>query len=681
MAPEIAELRHPNAGTPTSQHVYRDEDGRAIVVANRFDKKDGKFFIPYDLDAQDWKAPKHRPLYRLDELTAANTNRPIVVTEGEKCADALAALGYVSTTTFGGAGAAHKTDLSALKDRDVIIWPDKDAAGRKYARCIAATLRKDFGTLPRIVPTSDFALRNVAYRDGAGSSAPNVTYRNGWDAADAIAEGWGVAEINALLSQAAPMDTSQPKAQENSDAPPLFDGMELWHTPDGKPFVSLNRNGHWETYELDGAGFRRLLSHAEYKATGKALPAAKLDDQLRQLQGEAQFEGEARPVFTRIGQHGESYVIDLGTADWSAVEISAGGWRVRQGREPRFKRSGGMAALPVPIRGSANLDLLRDFVNVGTDEDFRLLVGWLLGCLRPDGPYPLLILTGEQGSAKSTTSRVLRALVDPSTLPTRSFPTDERDLVIAAKGAHVLAFDNLSRVKASMADALCRLATGGGFATRKLHSDADEVLFNASRPCLLNGIPDLAERPDLADRAIALTLPTITPENRAYEGAFWDRFQEAHPRILSALLDGVAGALDRVASVRLAERPRMADFARWVTAAEPALGWPDGAFLAAYEANRKEAVDTALDGSALASAILAMVTDSGPWQGTAAELGQYLRKRYPALTETAEAFPRQAHAIGSELRRVAPLLRGKGIAILHRREGKERRRVIHITAS
>ncbi|TCP39084.1 hypothetical protein [Rhodovulum marinum] len=187
---------------------------------------------------------------------------------------------------------------------------------------------------------------------------------------------------------------------------------------------------------------------------------------------------------------------------------------MRQAKEPRFKRAPSMAALPVPIAGSGDLDALRAFVNVGTDRDFRLMVSWLLGCLRPSGPYPLLILTGEQGSAKSTTSKVLRALVDPSTLETRSFPGDERGLVIAAQGAHVLVFDNLSRIKPSMADALCRLATGGGFATRKLHSDADEVLVDATRPCILNGIPDLSERADLADRAIALTLPTISERHR-----------------------------------------------------------------------------------------------------------------------------------------------------------------------
>ncbi|SIN98772.1 hypothetical protein SAMN05444722_0021 [Rhodovulum sp. ES.010] len=679
-ATELHALRHPKAGQPDAQYVYHDASGAAILVANRFDRPDGsKFFLPYDPVRQEWKAPERRPLYRLPEVTAAaNTNRPVIVTEGEKCADALAALGYVSTTTFGGANGAGKADLAPLKGRAVILWPDKDAPGRKYAEGLAVTLHREFGTLPRIVPVADLVLRNITGGApiAANDGGPNVAYPKGWDAADAVAAGWGVRQINTLLALARPLDGTREPAPDDDAPAPLFDGMELWHTPRGEPFISIRRGGHWETFALDGSTFKRLLAHAEYQASGKTPSASKLDDQVRQMIGQALFEGERREAFTRIGRQGDALVLDLGAADWSAVEITASGWRVRQAKEPRFKRAPSMAALPVPIAGSGDLDALRAFVNVGSDQDFRLMVGWLLGCLRPSGPYPLLILTGEQGSAKSTTSKVLRALVDPSELETRSFPGDERDLVIAAQGAHVLVFDNLSRIKPSMADALCRLATGGGFATRKLHSDADEVLFDATRPCILNGIPDLAERADLADRAIALTLPTISETGRVFEQEFWERFAEAQPRILAALLDAAACALDKLDAVTLAERPRMADFARWVTAAEPALRWPPGAFLEAYQANRRALEETALDGNALASAILALLADHGPWRGTATDWIAHLRRCYPALTDAADAFPRKPAAFGAELRRIAPLLRRRGIRITHDREGKDRRRVI-----
>ncbi|NVK47504.1 MAG: hypothetical protein HWE33_14495 [Rhodobacteraceae bacterium] len=86
----------------------------------------------------------------------------------------------------------------------------------------------------------------------------------------------------------------------------------------------------------------------------------------------------------------------------------------------------------------------------------------------------------------------------------------------------------------------------------------------------------------------------------------------------------------------------------------------------------------ALDGDAVASAVLTLVREQGLWRGTASELITYLRMLYPALTESAEAFPRQAAGFGAELRRVTPLLRAHGVEVTHLRKGKERKRLVCI---
>jgi hypothetical protein len=85
--------------------------------------------------------------------------------------------------------------------------------------------------------------------------------------------------------------------------------------------------------------------------------------------------------------------------------------------------------------------------------------------------------------------------------------------MIATNSAHALAFDNVSGLPAWLSDALCRLASGGSLAVRQLYTDDAEVLFEAARPMLLNGIEDVIGRPDLADRAIVLTLPSISDHN------------------------------------------------------------------------------------------------------------------------------------------------------------------------
>src|ERR1019366_2341618 len=120
--------------------------------------------------------------------------------------------------------------------------------------------------------------------------------------------------------------------------------------------------------------------------------------------------------------------------------------------------------------------------------DWVLFVSWLVAAFRPKGPYPVLALFGEQGSAKSTTARVLRALVDPFHAPIRELPQTTRDLMISASRSHMLAFDNISHLDSRLSDALCRLATGGGMAIRTLYKDDEETIFDAQRPVLLNGI-------------------------------------------------------------------------------------------------------------------------------------------------------------------------------------------------
>ena len=222
---------------------------------------------------------------------------------------------------------------------------------------------------------------------------------------------------------------------------------------------------------------------------------------LNVIEAKAHFDAPERTVHIRVsGLDGRLY-LDLCDANWRAVEIDATGWRVIDNPPVRFRRAAGMQHLPAPVAGGS-IEALRSFLNVQSDNDFVLVVAWALAVLRDRGPYPVIVLSGEQGSAKSTFSAILRALLDPNTAPLRALPREDRDLFIAASNGHVLAFDNVSGLPAWISDTLCRLATGGGFAVRQLYTDQDEVLFDAARPVILNGIEEIVTRPDLADRAV-----------------------------------------------------------------------------------------------------------------------------------------------------------------------------------
>jgi hypothetical protein len=132
---------------------------------------------------------------------------------------------------------------------------------------------------------------------------------------------------------------------------------------------------------------------------------------------------------------------------WRAVEIGPDGWRVSRCPPVRFRRAAGMLSLPVPEQGGS-IGALLPLLNLSSRNDFVLVISWLLSTLRPSGPYPLLAISGEQGSAKTVLSKMLKALVDPNVAPVRALAREERELMIAANNGHLLAFDNLSGLPA-----------------------------------------------------------------------------------------------------------------------------------------------------------------------------------------------------------------------------------------
>jgi len=460
----------------------------------------------------------------------------------------------------------------------------------------------------------------------------------------------------------------------------LAESADLFHTPGGyesQAYATIKVGSHRETLAVGSNAYKRQLSYAFYAVTRMAPSSEAVGEAVSTLTGKALFEGIERPVYVRVAGCDGAIYLDLCDHGWRAVRIDATGWEVldSDGLPVRFIRKNGMLPLPEPVKGG-NIQTLRAFVNVPDDRDWALLVGWLVAAFRPIGPYPVLCVNGEQGSAKSTLSRIVRALVDPNASPLRRPPRDDRDLLIAATNGHVIALDNLSGIKPALSDALCTVATGGGFATRQLYSDGEEKLFTATRPILLNGIDDLATRPDLLDRAVTLTLPTIQDADRKLEANLLREFEANRPAILGALLDAVSAAIGRVDSIHLVDSPRMADFATWVVAAETASGLKPGAFMAAYTRNRGAAHHLAIEASAIGSAILGLIHSRGGllWEGVAKELLTEISadRHSDEATRKRRGWPKTPRKLSGELRRIAPNLRSLGVYVTfpgHTRQG------------
>ena len=639
----------------------RDADGQIIGTEVRDDRGE-KWMVKGSRRGLKYVVP-------LAPYAGTSPAEPILVVEGATDTAAGHMLGFVTIGRPSASGGMKLLAVLAQDRHSVVVGENDSGAGATGARKAAATLLKNGAASVKVIFPPD-GIKDLCEWVCGGPS------------------GLTRAELLALVDRTEPLQVSDAD-QADADDPPgrksqatlaieLAEQAELFHDQaDGRAYADFDVNGHRETSATNSDAFRRWLRHAFFLVHGKAIGSQALQDALNTIAGKAQYEGPAIDVHVRLAEHGGRVYLDLCDEAWHVVEVSPYGWRVIESRDcpVRFIRRRGMLPLPAPERGG-RVDELRELVNVGSERDWKLLVSFLVASLLPRGPYPSLVIHGEQGSAKSTLCKMLRALIDPNVAPIRRPPRDERDLMIAATNGWIVAFDNLSGLPAGLSDALCCLSTGAGFATRQLFSDDEEKLFAAQRPVILNGIGEIATRSDLLGRALCLTLMAIPEDRRVDEAELWQRYEIARPRVLGALLDAVSCVLANVASVKLDRMPRMADFARRVVAAEPALGWPAGSFLDAYAGNREEAHDLAIEAAAIGLPLLEFMKDRDSWSGTTSELLELIETRHSDEGQRKRpGWPGNPRALSDALRRLAPNLRVIGIDYSPPKpQGKDRRR-------
>ena len=462
-----------------------------------------------------------------------------------------------------------------------------------------------------------------------------------------------------------------PKSSQTTSLLELASELKFWRTPQGELFATVPVKGHFENHRLGSAEFKEYLRWQYYARTKTAARPQAVQEAIASFEAEARYESPEEEVFVRIAENGTANFLDLCDDRWRVVEFDSDGWRIVEKPTVKFQRFPGMRPLPIPVKGGS-IDDLRKFLNLRSDDDWILYVEALLAAVLAKGPYPVLSFSGEPGSAKTTSSRVFRALIDPNRSPSRAAPRSERDLMITAGNSWLLVFDNLSYLPVWFSDALCRLSTGGGFATRKLYSDSDEKVFEAQRPIILNGVEALPTRTDLLDRSLLLDLPVI--DDFKEDQGFWVEFEAARPRLLGALLSLAVEALRRRPNVQLPEKSttRMADFIRLAIAAEKPLGLANGASLRAYASNRMSANAAALDATSIAAPILTLV-ERQPWSGSAEQL---LRKLSTMVDEQAlkrRNWPKAPNVLSGMLKRLAPALRNTGVEVEFSRDSSPRR--------
>jgi hypothetical protein len=463
---------------------------------------------------------------------------------------------------------------------------------------------------------------------------------------------WATAHSTASASQS----QSKPTATQAALEIPAVREIHLFHNPLKEPYATVRTAaGGPLTVGVGKEIFKLWMQGQYYAANGRPLTEKATQEIIEQLSARALFDGPEEIVHLRYADHDEAVWVDLGDETGAAIRIAKTGWSIEKDHNVRFRRGTGMLPLPEPVAGG-DLEMLRALTGLeGTN--WRRVVAFLVNCLKPGGPYFVLLAEGQQGSGKSVLGSTAKRIIDPHQLDRIRLPRNEHDLIIQAQESALLNFDNTSKVSDNLSDSLCALSTRTSFGTRKYYTDNEIRIMEACRPVMINGIGEYARRPDLVDRSIPLNLPSIDGPRRTEE-ELKAKLIEILPAILGVLYDAVSRALRIRDSVHFDTQIRMADAARWITAAEGELGFKPGELVAAVlEGQSVLLTDVAVNDPLYI--VLMKIVEDGLYEGMMADLHDAIG----LITDREKGLPKTAAHLSNALQRLKPAADGLGLHI------------------
>lgn len=315
-------------------------------------------------------------------------------------------------------------------------------------------------------------------------------------------------------------------------------------------------------YEND---FRKALKKIYYTRFGEVLSVQDVQSAVEIIEIIGTDTTEEVEVCKRVFNNGFQYAYELNREEGTAVWIEHGEVSVEKTSGIIFRHAANYANQIEPnlrVQPSKLLNYMRKHFNLSSDREVKLLTLYLvtsLWGLRIN--HPILVLTGEKGSSKSSSFKKLEELIDPKSSELGSgIPRGSDGLEVRLYNGYFVTFDNLSSLNRKISDILAVAVTGGSFSKRALYRNADEIVLDLKAVVAVNGVSLVAKESDLLDRSVILTLRRITPDKVLTEEELWAEFEKDRPKMLGACFNVLAAALNDTEEVRIRNKIRMADF-------------------------------------------------------------------------------------------------------------------------
>jgi len=632
-------------------YIYKDENAEPVYFKTRIDYgiKD-KTFLFEQPDGKKSLKDVHRVPYNLPNVLNSSL---IYFVEGEKCADILIKNGLTATTLDSGANSVWYDYYNDYFDKkEVIIIPDNDNAGNKYAVKILEHI-----PTANVIVLSDLDEKEDIY--------------------DWLKSGHNVNELGGLpkmnktefISKSSSKKTDVTKLNENIKENQTDTILSLFYENNakllidstGNYYASIAVNSHREVKRLDSEDFKYWLIYLFRNKKGYTPKKESVSQAISALSANALYEIKERtPLSVRVAKTDETFWYDLSNSDYQAVKITADGWSIEDNPPELFVRLRHQIPQVLP---KSNGDIYKIFDYININENKTLFLCWMISCFIPDIPHPMPIFHGEKGAAKSTSCALLKKIIDPSSLGVLTLQKAERTMAVNLQNHWLLPFDNVSCINEETSDTLCRAITGSGIQQRKLHTNGDDYIFTFKRCIALNGINNVARRSDLLDRAILIELSRIDENKRKENSAITKEFDKDLPLILGNIFDILSKAIKIYPNVKLNKLPRMADFSHWGYAIAQALGDLGKTFLDEYKCNYNKQNIEAINSDIVATLLIAFMKEKEIWKGKVSELLKeltYLADREKIKTKTND-FPSQANLLSRKLNSLKSNFKSIGI--------------------
>jgi hypothetical protein len=457
--------------------------------------------------------------------------------------------------------------------------------------------------------------------------------------------------------------------------------------------VKINDN-QYDLISLTSRKFEKYIYKIFYESEYKIiLTKEERNEIIEHLQYKAEYSNIIKKLELRVSKtddytfyydltnNNESSVIKITPEGWSIENISPILFRRYKNQLPQVNPQSSFSM--VDDKDDKIFDKFIDLLNVKDGDNKLLLKCYIVSLFIPDITKPILMLHGEQGSAKSTLQELIRMLVDPSNVLTLTFPRDINELIQKLSHNYITYFDNVSSIKEWISDQLCRGVTGSGFSKRQLYTDDEDIIYNFKRCIGFNGINLGATKADLLDRGLIIQLERILKDKRRKLEDIFNEFEILKPELLGYIFNILVNVLQvkQKGGITIPDGlNRMADFEEYAEIISRCMGYQENEFLRVYQNNIGVQIDEAIAASPLSLAVVELMNsleDDELWSGTATELSEVLNDiaetKLKISIQKIQSWPKSPNYLSRRLNEVKTNLREKGIVIERHKNEKDNR--------